>query len=118
MEQQVQQQYQPNPNAHELGYNPQQQYQPSPPHPTHAVLGYNPQQQQQHHVSPQPSHSELSDNSCYKSTLTLFAAQELANARMRSNVSPVGKGPVAGGFSGGVELPGSRGGYGTGHEMP
>lgn len=125
LEQQVAQPYQtyqPIPNAHELGYNPQaqQQYQPSPPQ-IHAELGYNPQQQQQqqYHVSPQPSHSELSDNNSYKSTPTLSAAQELANARMRSNVSPMDPDPVTVGFSGGVELPeNNRGGFGMGHEMP
>jgi hypothetical protein len=91
---------------------PQRHHQPYQSPPTHMhEMEHNPAPQQQpHSVSPQATHSELSsDYNTYQSTLPPpSAAQELAAARMRSNVSPM---PGTGAESLGN-------GTGDGHEMP
>jgi hypothetical protein len=86
--QQYQQQYQSVPQQ-----QVQSPYQVSPPRSAHGAheLEYN--STNSHHGSPHSSHMELLDtsNCSYEQPpLPLTAAQELAAARLRSNISPMG----------------------------
>jgi hypothetical protein len=115
-----------------MAYNPNpavpapQYQQPSPPLPTTYNPNLNPnsqaQSQQYQHSPPQPSHSALSDyNNSVQSHHNYPSpspAQELASARLRTNVSPMnGSELEGGGLSQSLSV---VSGYGPGHgyELP